>query len=154
MNTCLNSSYLLRNHFVHLSITLLSAFWSYVGHIYIIFIHIYTFIVPYLSSCTVAHNASAMRETWVWSLGWEDLLEEGMATHSSILPGESPWTEEPGGLQSTGLQRIGHDWSTKHISPPQCMPQKKMTYLFIWVASRWTFHFAWNIGETQHLFAE
>ena len=49
----------------------------------------------------------AMRETWVWSLGWEDALEEGMASHSSILPEESPWTEEPGGLQSMGLQESG-----------------------------------------------
>ena len=45
-------------------------------------------------------NPPAMRETCVQSLGWEDLLEEGMAAHSSILPGESPQTEEPGGLQS------------------------------------------------------
>ena len=43
-----------------------------------------------------------MQETWVWSLGWEDLLEEGMATHSSILAWRIPWTEEPGGPQSTG----------------------------------------------------
>ena len=42
-------------------------------------------------------------------LCWEDPLEEGMATHSSFLPGESPWTEEPGGLQSTGSERVGHD---------------------------------------------
>ena len=42
-------------------------------------------------------NPPAVRETWVQSLGWEDPLEEGMATHSSIWPGESPWTEEPGG---------------------------------------------------------
>ena len=45
----------------------------------------------------------------VLSLGWEDALEEGMATHSSILPGESPWTEEPGRPRSIGLQRVGHD---------------------------------------------
>ena len=44
-----------------------------------------------------------MWETQVLSLGWEDLLEEGMATHSSILAGKIPWTEEPGGLQSMGL---------------------------------------------------
>ena len=50
-----------------------------------------------------------MQEIWVQSLGWEDPLEKGMATHSSILPGESPWTEEPGGLQFMGSQRIGHD---------------------------------------------
>ena len=42
-------------------------------------------------------------------LGWEDSLEKGMATHSSILAEESPWTEEPGRLQSMGLQRVGHD---------------------------------------------
>jgi len=48
---------------------------------------------------------------WVWSLGWEDPLEEEMATHSSIFAWEIPWTEEPGGLQSIGSQRVGHDWS-------------------------------------------
>ena len=54
-------------------------------------------------------NLPAVRETWVQSLGWEDPLEKGMATHSSILPWRIPWTEEPGGLASTGLQRVGHD---------------------------------------------
>ena len=54
-------------------------------------------------------NLSAIRETWVRSLGWEDPLEEGMATHSSILAWRIPWTEEPGRLQSTGWQRVGHD---------------------------------------------
>ena len=57
-------------------------------------------------------NSPAMQEaheTQVWSLGWEDPLEEGMATHSNILV---PWTEEPGGLQSTGLCRVGHNWSS------------------------------------------
>ena len=51
----------------------------------------------------------AMWETWVLSLGWEDLLEKEMATHSSILAWRIPWTEEPGGVQSMGLQRVGHD---------------------------------------------
>ena len=51
----------------------------------------------------------AMWETWVRSLGWEDPLEKEMATHSSILAWRIPWTEEPGRLQSTGLQRVGHD---------------------------------------------
>ena len=54
----------------------------------------------------------AMQETWVWSLIWEDPLEKEMATHSSILAWRIPWTEEPGGLQSTGSQRVGHDWAT------------------------------------------
>ena len=45
----------------------------------------------------------------VGDLGWEDPLETGISTHSSILPGESPWTEEPGGLQSMRLQRVRHD---------------------------------------------
>ena len=51
----------------------------------------------------------ARRETWVQSLGREDPLENEMATHSSILAWRIPWTEEPGRLQSTGSQRVGHD---------------------------------------------
>ena len=51
----------------------------------------------------------AMQETWVQSLGQEDPLEKEMAIHSSILAWRIPWMEEPGGLQSTGLQRVRHD---------------------------------------------
>ena len=51
----------------------------------------------------------AMLETWIQSLGWEDPLEKEMATHSSILAWKIPWTEEPGGLQSMGLQRVRND---------------------------------------------
>ena len=54
----------------------------------------------------------AMWETWVQSLGWEDPLEKEMATHSSTLAWKTPWTEEPGRLQSVGSQRVGHDWTT------------------------------------------
>ena len=60
-------------------------------------------------------NPPAMQETQemrVRSLGQEDPLEEGMATHSSILAWRIPWTEVPGGLQSMGSQRVGHDWAT------------------------------------------
>ena len=53
-------------------------------------------------------NLPAMQETQVQFLGREDTLEKGMATHSSILAWRIPWTEEPGGLQSTGSQRVGH----------------------------------------------
>ena len=56
-----------------------------------------------------AKRLSTIWETWVRSLGWEDALEKGMATHSSILAERIPWTEEPGGLQSMGSQRVGHD---------------------------------------------
>ena len=54
-------------------------------------------------------NLPVMQETEVWFLGWEDNLEEEMATHSSTLAWKIPWTEEPGGLQSMMLQRVGHD---------------------------------------------
>ena len=54
-------------------------------------------------------NLSAMQETQVQPLGWEDLLDKGMATHCSILAWRIPWTEESGGLQSMGFQRLGHD---------------------------------------------
>ena len=54
-------------------------------------------------------NPPAMQETWVWSLGWEDPLEKGMTTHSSILVWKIPWTEEPARLQPMGLQRVRRD---------------------------------------------
>ena len=55
-------------------------------------------------------NRPAVQERRIQSLGWEDPLEEGMATHSSILAWKTPWTEEPGGLQSIG-RRVGQDRS-------------------------------------------
>ena len=55
-----------------------------------------------------------MQETWVQSLGREDPLEEEMATYCSILAWEIPWTEEPGGLESMGLQRVRHHVTTEH----------------------------------------
>ena len=54
-------------------------------------------------------NLPIMQETQVQSLGWEDALEKGMATHSSILAWRIPWREEPDGLQSIGSQIVGHD---------------------------------------------
>ena len=57
----------------------------------------------------MVENLPAVQETWVQSLGQEYPLEKGMATHSSILAWRIPWTEEPGGLQSMGLQRVRHD---------------------------------------------
>ena len=65
-----------------------------------------------------------MQETQVWSLGWEDPLEEEMATHSSILVWKIPRTEEPGRLQSMVLQRVGHSWVTKHIYHFCCRPDR------------------------------
>ena len=67
----------------------------------------------YLSDSAVK-NPPAMQETPVQSLGWEDALEERMVTRCSILAWRIPWTVEPGGLQSMGLQRTGHDLVTEH----------------------------------------
>ena len=57
-------------------------------------------------------NLPAMRETWVWSLGWEDLLDKGMETHSRILAWKIQWTEEPCELHTLGSQRVIHNWAT------------------------------------------
>ena len=62
----------------------------------------------------LVRNPPAVWETWVPSLGEEDPLEEGMATHSSTLAWRIPWIKEPGGLQSMQLQRVRHDRVTKH----------------------------------------
>ena len=69
-----------------------------------------------LPSASVVKNPPAMQETQVHPLGREDLLEEEMATHSSFLASKIPWTEEPGGLQSMGSQRVGHDFRWKKHS--------------------------------------
>ena len=62
---------------------------------------------------SVVKNLPAVQETRFQSLGWEDPLEKEVATRSSILAWKIPWTEKPGGLQSMGLQRVGHDLATK-----------------------------------------
>ena len=73
----------------------------------------------------------AMRETQVWSLSWEDPLEKEMATHSSILAWRIPWKEKPGRLQSTGSQRVAHDWATSFS-----FYQRKHTCIHITSADR------------------
>ena len=74
----------------------------------------------------------AVQETWVWSLGWENFLEREMAIHSSILAWRIPWTEEPGGLQSMGSQRAGHDWAHTHAATH--IPQGLGKRMHWWVA--------------------
>ena len=74
--------------------------------------YIYICIYIYIWASLVAQlvkTLPAMQETLVQLLGWEDLLEKSVATHSSILAWRILWTEEPGGLQSLGSQRVGHD---------------------------------------------
>ena len=68
-------------------------------------------------------NPPAVQEIWVRSLGWEDPLEESMATHSSILAWRIPWTEEPGRLQSIGSQRAEHNWGDLALARTcECWP--------------------------------
>ena len=64
-------------------------------------------------------NLPPLQETRVWSLDWKDLLEKEIATHSSILAWEIPWTEEPGGLQSMGSQKSRNDSETKQQQQQQ-----------------------------------
>ena len=74
------------------------------------------FLFPFSSTSSLVpqsvKNLSAVQETGVQSLGWEDPLKKEMATHSSILAWKISWTDGPGGLQSMGSQRVGHDWAT------------------------------------------
>ena len=70
-------------------------------------------------------NSPARQETWVQSLGQEDPLAEGMATHSCILPWRTLWTEKPGGLQYIRSPRVGHDGRdlAQHIRPVKIFPR-------------------------------
>ena len=74
-------------------------------------------LLPRASLVAQTVRNPAMWETLVRSLGWEDSLEKGTATHSSILAWRIPWTEEPGRLQYMGSQRAGQDWETFTITP-------------------------------------
>ena len=80
-------------------------------YFYLYFKYTYTFSRTSLVAQMVK-RLSTMWETWIPSLGWEDPLEKEMAIHSSTIAWKIPWTEEPGRLQSMGLQRVGHDWAT------------------------------------------
>ena len=71
-------------------------------------------------------NLPVVQKTGVPSLGWEDHLEEGLATHSSTLAGKNLWTEEPGWLWSMGSRRVGHDWNNEHMHTKQW--QSRGTY--------------------------
>ena len=75
-------------------------------HLLMSWLYIYVY---FLIAIKMVKNPPVMQETWVRSLGWEDPLEKGKAAHSSILAWRIPWTEEPGGLQPVGSQRIRHD---------------------------------------------
>ena len=80
-----------------------------------VYVCVCVFDYPFIWASLVAQtvkNPPAMWETWVWTLGSEDPLEKGTATHSSILVWRIPWREKPGRLQSTGSQRVGHDQAT------------------------------------------
>ena len=79
-------------------------------------------------------NLLAMQETRVQSLSWEDPPEKGMAVHSSILAWRIPWTEEPGGLQSMGLQMVRHEWAT-NTTTIKISPE---FYLLIPLILNWT----------------
>ena len=100
---------------------------------------------PGLMAAESVKNLPAVWETWVWSLDWEEPLEKKMATHFSILAWRIPWTEEPGGLQSIGSQRVRHDWATNRLSdtpqgnwdPTSYMEQPKKKRL-CWIMLRWT----------------
>ena len=72
---------------------------------------------------------------WFHPMGWEDLLEEGMATPSSILAWRIPWTEEPGGLQSMESQRVGHDWA--HTQTHRHTPSINSRDLFSHCSGGW-----------------
>ena len=92
------------NHLYHLEIWVFGKFYVYVSET-----HTYTQLNIITSVAQTIKNLPAMQETHVRSLGHEDTLKKGMATHSSALAWRIPWTEEPGGLQTIGSQRVRHD---------------------------------------------
>ena len=99
-------------------------------------------------------NLPAMQETWVWFLGGDDPLEKEMATHSSILAWRTPWTEEPGWLQSIEL-RVVCDWITEHNTWREAWlrdqntlvdcPQIWIVFSGLWIETTWLSILEWNL---------
>ena len=102
-------------------------------------VHLISFLPKLWTSLLVAQtvkNPPAMGETQIWSLGWEDPLEKGKATHSNILAWKFSWTEEPGGLQSMGSQWVRHCWETNtspfiHTDIYLCSSLQLMLFIFL-----------------------
>ena len=95
-------------------------------------------------------NLPAMQETYIWSLGQEDPLEKGMATHSSILAWRIPWTEELGLLQSMELQTVGHDWVANTFTLVICNGKNPKKYIILLLAQFFPFqpHWPFDVFET------
>ena len=100
----------------------------------------------FISHSSVVKNSAAVQETWVQSLGWEDPLEEGMASRSCIVAWRIPRTEERGGLQSMELQRVGHDWSNLAR-----LHYASVLYFFDLFAIV-SFYFTWVMKPVLHCF--
>ena len=83
----------------------------------------------------MAKDLPSMQETSVWSLSWEDPLEKGMATHSSILAWRITWIQEPDGLQSMGSQRVGSNWPICQFSEYSFYQRKSLALHFLYPAS-------------------
>ena len=112
-------------------------------------------------------NPPAMPDTWVWSLGWEDPLEEGTTTHSSILAWRIPWTEQPGGPQSMGSQRVRHKeqhsststilfWVNKNPMPLHLLEVCVCMYVCMYVYGHnlYTLSYNWGIKIVYNLVNE
>ena len=91
----------------------------------------------------IVKTLPTVQETPVWSLGWEDSLEKGMTTHSSVLAWRIPWTEEPGGLQSMELPMVGCDWVA--LTLPHLYFKHSLLSLFLFIDRLLKTFFLWLI---------
>ena len=111
--------------------------------------------LPWWLSCNLP-AMQEMLETQVWSLGWENPLEEEMSIHSRNPAWKMPWIEEPGGLQSMGSQRVGHDWVTEHTppQPPPSIPRLHSTTSLNWSSFFFFFPNCYNCINSWSIYHE
>ena len=126
----------------------------------ILFVYLLSHVQTSLVAQTVKH-LPAVWEPWVRSQGWENPLEKEMVTHSSTLAWKIPWTEESGGLQSMGSQKVRHDWATSlssHVQlfrdPVDCSPPDSSVHgtyqvrILEWVATPFSMGSSWPRYQT------
>ena len=116
------------HQYIEISLTKFCSFHFF--HIYTMPVYVYLLTKSLIVEKQRIHlPMQETQELWIRYLGWENPLEEEVATHFSILAWQVPWTGEPGRLQSKGLQRVAHDWTTK--------PEQKDKHVFAFICMKW-----------------
>ena len=129
------------HQYIEISLTKFCSFHFF--HIYTMPVYVYLLTKSLIAEKQRIHlPMQETQELWIRYLGWENPLEEEVATHFSILAWKVPWTGEPGRLQSKGLQRVAHDWTTK--------PEQEDKHVFAFICMKWPLKLTFTLSNPNY----